>query len=163
MAHDLDRLNIALRNRYEVSGQLGAGGMAIVYVAKDTKHDRAVALKVLDSGDAAHRRGVVRRDLKPENVLIHQGVAMLTDFGIALASSVGTRLTETGLLLGTPAYMSPEQAAGGTEIDPRSDVYSLACLLFEMLTGGPPFSARTAQAILVLTAHGGGAPSCCHS
>ncbi len=100
--------------------------------------------------DYAHRRGVVHRDIKPENILIQDGKALVTDFGIALAVSQagGSRLTETGLSIGTPQYMSPEQATGERDIDARSDLYSLACVLYEMLAGDPPFSGRTVQAIL---------------
>ena len=100
--------------------------------------------------DYAHRRGVVHRDIKPENILIQDGKALVTDFGIALAVSQagGSRLTETGLSLGTPQYMSPEQATGERDIDARSDVYSLACVLYEMIAGDPPFSGSTVQAIL---------------
>ena len=98
----------------------------------------------------AHRGNVVHRDIKPENILFHEGTAMVADFGIALAvsSAGGERLTETGLSLGTPAYMSPEQVAGDRDIDGRSDVYSLACVLYEMLAGEPPFVASTPRAVL---------------
>ena len=100
--------------------------------------------------DYAHHREVVHRDIKPENILFHEGHAMVADFGIALAvkTAGGERLTETGLSLGTPAYMSPEQVAGDREIDGRSDIYSLACVLYEMLAGDPPFLASTPQAVL---------------
>ena len=98
----------------------------------------------------AHARGVVHRDVKPENVMLHEGEAMVTDFGIAKALSAGTEsLTQTGMSLGTPAYMSPEQASGEHEIDGRSDIYSLGCMLYEMLTGEPPFTGPTVQAIIV--------------
>lgn len=216
-----------LAGRYRVERELGAGGMATVYLAHDVRHDRKVALKVLrpelaavigaarflaeirttanlqhphilplyDSGEAegsvfyvmpyvageslrdrlsrekqlpvdeairiacevadaldyAHRQGVVHRDIKPENVLLHDGRALVADFGIALAvsrSDGATRMTETGLSLGTPHYMSPEQAMGEREITPRSDVYALGCVLYEMLTGEPPFAGPTAQAIV---------------
>jgi serine/threonine protein kinase len=97
----------------------------------------------------AHRHGVVHRDIKPENILLHEGVAMVADFGIALAirAAGSERLTETGLSLGTPEYMSPEQIAGERTIDERSDVYSLACVLYEMLAGQPPFTAATGPAV----------------
>ena len=223
----LDRLKAALAHRYTIERELGQGGMATVYLARDLRHDRDVALKVLrpelaavlgaerflheikttanlqhphilplhDSGEAdgnvfyvmpyvegeslrdlldrenqvpiedavriarevasaldyAHRHGVVHRDIKPENILLHEGQALVADFGIALAvsrSEGGTRLTETGMSLGTPHYMSPEQAMGEREITPRSDVYALGCVTYEMLTGEPPFTGPTAQAIV---------------
>src|SRR5437763_1665169 len=220
------QLNTALVGRYEVERLIGAGGMATVYLARDVKHNRRVALKMLkpelgavlgverflaeievtanlqhpnllplfDSGEAngllfyvmpyiegeslrarvsrekqlpvdevvrlgvaiagaldyAHRRGVIHRDLKPENVLLHEGQPLVTDFGIALAVSNagGNRITQTGLSLGTPQYMSPEQATGDRAIDARTDIYSLAAVLYEMLTGDPPHPASTAQAII---------------
>ena len=100
--------------------------------------------------DYAHRQGVIHRDIKPENILLHEGEAMLADFGIALAvkEAGGNRLTETGLSLGTPQYMSPEQATGERQLDARSDVYSLAAVLYEMLAGEPPHTGATAQAII---------------
>jgi eukaryotic-like serine/threonine-protein kinase len=222
----------ALADRYTFERELGAGGMATVYLAHDFKHDRRVAVKVLrpelgavigaerflaeikttanlqhphilgliDSGNAdgllyyvmpfvegetvrdritrekqlpvadavriateaasaldyAHRHGVIHRDIKPENILLHDGSALVADFGIALAvSTAGTRMTETGMSLGTPHYMSPEQAMGEREITARSDVYALGCVLYEMLTGDPPFTGSTAQAIVarVVTEH----------
>jgi serine/threonine protein kinase/Flp pilus assembly protein TadD len=97
----------------------------------------------------AHSRGVIHRDVKPENVMLHEGEAMVTDFGIAKALSGTETLTQTGISLGTPAYMSPEQASGEHEIDGRSDIYSLGCMLYEMLAGEPPFPGPTAQAIIV--------------
>jgi serine/threonine protein kinase/Tfp pilus assembly protein PilF len=98
----------------------------------------------------AHSRGVVHRDIKPENIMLHEGEPMVTDFGIARAvSGEGESLTQTGMSLGTPAYMSPEQASGEHEIDGRSDIYSLGCVLFEMLAGEPPFTGPTAQAVIV--------------
>jgi Tol biopolymer transport system component/tRNA A-37 threonylcarbamoyl transferase component Bud32 len=219
------RLVEALSDRYRIERELGQGGMATVYLAHDTRHDRKVAIKVLrpelgavigaerflseikttanlqhphilgliDSGDAdgllyyvmpyvegeslrdrmsrekqlpvqdavriatevagaldyAHRHGVIHRDIKPENILLHDGSALVADFGIALAvSTAGTRMTETGMSLGTPHYMSPEQAMGEREITARSDVYALGCVLYEMLTGDPPFTGSTAQAIV---------------
>jgi serine/threonine protein kinase len=226
MANPADRLRSALADRYRIERELGAGGMATVYLAQDLKHRRKVALKVLkpelsavlggerflneitvtanlahphilqlyDSGEAvgllfyvmpfiegpslrdrlreerqlsledairitqavagaldfAHRRGVIHRDIKPENILLQDGVPLLADFGIALAvhSAGGERLTETGLSLGTPAYMSPEQIAGERDVDARSDVYALACVTYEMLAGDPPFTASNAQAVL---------------
>ncbi|MDE3151188.1 MAG: serine/threonine-protein kinase [Gemmatimonadota bacterium] len=221
------RLSAALADRYRIERELGAGGMATVYLAHDLKHDRQVAIKVLkpelaavigaerflaeikttanlqhphilplhDSGevdgtvfyvmpfvegeslrdrlhreqqlpvadavriavevagalDYAHRRGVIHRDIKPENILLHDGQSLVADFGIALAVSRadgGTRMTETGMSLGTPHYMSPEQAMGEREITARSDVYALGCVLYEMLLGEPPFTGPTAQAII---------------
>jgi serine/threonine-protein kinase len=110
-----------------------------------------IAREVADALDYAHRHGVIHRDIKPENILLHDGRALVADFGIALAaarSEGGTRMTETGMSLGTPAYMSPEQAMGEREITSKSDVYALGCVLYEMLTGEPPFTGPTAQAII---------------
>ena len=100
--------------------------------------------------DYAHRQGVIHRDIKPENILLHDGQAMVADFGIALAVSEasGKRLTETGLSIGTPHYMSPEQAMGDRELDARSDVYSVGAMLYEMLAGEPPYQGSSAQAIV---------------
>ena len=227
MTDILLRLSSALADRYRIERELGAGGMATVYLAHDLKHDRKVALKVLrpelsavigadrflveikttanlqhphilalyDSGqvdgtvfyvmpfvegeslrdriarekqlpvgdavriatevagalDYAHRHGVIHRDIKPENILLHDGRALVADFGIALAASRtegGSRMTETGMSLGTPHYMSPEQALGERNLDARTDVYALGCVLHEMLAGEPPFSGPTAQAII---------------
>jgi len=220
------RLVAALADRYRLERELGAGGMATVYLADDLRHGRKVALKVLrpelaavigaerflaeikttaalqhphilplfDSGQAdsflfyvmpliegeslrdrlnrehqlavedavrlakeigsaldyAHRHGVIHRDIKPENILLHDGAALVADFGIALAVSHagGHRMTETGLSLGTPGYMSPEQATGERGLDARSDVYSLGCLLYEMLAGEPPHTGPTVQAVI---------------
>ena len=210
------RLQGALTGRYEVVREVGRGGMAIVYRARDLRHERDVALKVLrpelaatlgperflqeirvaaglahphilplhDSGDAdgclyyvmpfvageslrdrlvregplpldealtiarevadalayAHTAGIVHRDIKPENILLLAGHAAVSDFGIARAiSAAGSRrMTSQGIAVGTPDYMSPEQATAGDEVDGRSDIYSLGCVLFEMLTGQPP-------------------------
>jgi len=109
-----------------------------------------ITTQVADALRSAHLQGVVHRDIKPENILLREGHAMVADFGIALAVSFagGERLTETGLSLGTPAYMSPEQVAGDREIDARTDIYSLACVLYEMLAGDPPFVASTPRAVL---------------
>ncbi len=220
------RLTAALADRYRIERELGAGGMATVYLAHDLKHDRRVAIKVLrpelaavigaerflreirtianlqhphilgliDSGelhgtayyvmpfvdgeslrdrlsrekqlpiadavrlatevagalDYAHRQGVIHRDIKPENIMLHDGRALVADFGIALAvsSAGGSRMTETGMSLGTPHYMSPEQAMGEREITARSDVYALGAMTYEMLIGDPPFTGSTAQAIV---------------
>ena len=112
----------------------------------------AITQKVAGALDYAHENGVVHRDIKPGNVLLSaQGEPLVADFGIALAvAQAGAgRITETGLSLGTPHYMSPEQATGDRDVDPRSDVYALGCVLYEMLSGQPPFSASTAQAVLV--------------
>jgi serine/threonine-protein kinase len=222
----LNRLQAALADRYRLDRELGAGGMATVYLAHDVRHGRSVALKLLrpelaavigaerflaeirttanlqhphilplfDSGEAdgflfyvmpfvegeslrerlnrekqlpvadavriasevasaldyAHRHGVIHRDIKPENILLHDGQALVADFGIALAASKagGSRMTETGMSLGTPHYMSPEQAMGEREIGPRSDVYALGAVTYEMLAGDPPFLGSTAQAIV---------------
>jgi eukaryotic-like serine/threonine-protein kinase len=222
----LAQLKQALSDRYAIDREIGAGGMATVYLARDLRHDRPVALKLLnpelgavlgverflaeikvtanlqhpnllplfDSGEAggqlyyvmpfvageslrvrlerekqlpiedavrisiaianaldyAHSHGVIHRDLKPENILMQSGQPVVADFGIALAVSKagGNRITQTGLSLGTPQYMSPEQATGDRVIDGRSDIYSLAAMTYEMLTGEPPHIGNTAQAII---------------
>jgi serine/threonine protein kinase/tetratricopeptide (TPR) repeat protein len=216
----------ALQDRYVLERELGRGGMATVYLARDLKHKRHIALKLLDpevgailgaerfsreietaaqlqhphilpvhdSGEAAgrlwytmpfvegeslrdrlqregrlgledavqvgwdiasaldyaHRRGVIHRDIKPENVLLSDGQALVADFGIARSTRLeaGQSLTATGLSLGTPAYMSPEQALGERNLDGRSDIYALGCLLFELLIGVPPFTGLSAQAVI---------------
>jgi serine/threonine-protein kinase len=109
-----------------------------------------IATAVAHALDYAHRHGVIHRDIKPANILIHDGEPVVSDFGIALAvdAAGGDRLTETGLSMGTPHYMSPEQAAGDGGVGPWSDVYALGCVLYEMLVGEPPYTGRTAQAIL---------------
>ena len=108
-----------------------------------------LASEVASALDYAHRHGVIHRDIKPENILLHDGRALLADFGIALAASkAGTRMTETGMSVGTPLYMSPEQAMGEREITARSDVYALGCVLNEMLVGEPPFTGPSSQAIV---------------
>ena len=115
--------------------------------------DEAVRIttEVADALDYAHRQGVIHRDIKPENILLHDGRPMVADFGIALAVSAaaGGRMTETGLSLGTPHYMSPEQATGERDITGRSDIYSLGSVLYEMLTGNPPHTGATAQQIIM--------------
>jgi len=134
------------------------------YVAGESLRDRLDREKQLPVADAvriagevagaldyAHRHGVIHRDIKPENILLHDGRALVADFGIALAASRtegSSRMTETGMSLGTPHYMSPEQALGERTLDARTDVYALGCVLYEMLTGEPPFSGPTAQAII---------------
>ncbi|MEO8030040.1 MAG: serine/threonine-protein kinase, partial [Gemmatimonadota bacterium] len=120
-----------------------------------------IATEVSGALDYAHRHGVIHRDIKPENILLHDGSALVADFGIALAVSSagsGSRMTETGMSLGTPHYMSPEQAMGEREITARSDVYALGCVTYEMLIGDPPFTGSTAQAIVakVMTAEPAG-------
>jgi Tol biopolymer transport system component len=109
-----------------------------------------IATEVASALDYAHRHGVIHRDIKPENILLHDGQALVADFGIALAvsSAGGTRMTETGMSLGTPHYMSPEQAMGEREITPRADIYALGAMTYEMLVGEPPFTGPTAQAII---------------
>jgi eukaryotic-like serine/threonine-protein kinase len=222
----LDRLRAALPDRYHVERELGRGGMGAVFLARDLRYGRAVAVKVLhpelatslgaqrflteiqvaaslthplvvtvfDSGEAdgllyyvmpyvdgeslrdqlkregplpveealrvardvaealtfAHARGVVHRDVKPENILLAHGHASVADFGVARAVSTAAdeRLTATGLILGSPPYLSPEQADPSLEVDGRADLYSLGCVLHEMLTGEPPFGSRGAQATL---------------
>jgi serine/threonine protein kinase len=110
-----------------------------------------ITQQVAGALDYAHRHGVVHRDVKPENILLHEGEAVVADFGIALALEAaggGDRLTATGISIGTPQYMSPEQAEGGRELDARSDVYALGVVLYEMLAGEPPHTGPTAQAII---------------
>jgi serine/threonine-protein kinase len=105
---------------------------------------------VADALSYAHGRGIIHRDIKPENILLAHGHALVADFGIAraLGAAGGERLTETGLSIGTPAYMSPEQASGERETDGRADIYALGCVLYEMLAGQPPFTGPTARSIL---------------
>ncbi len=108
-----------------------------------------IAREAADALEYAHRHGVIHRDIKPENILLSSGHALVADFGVAraLGGTTDEKLTETGLAVGTPAYMSPEQAAGERELDARTDIYSLATVLYEMLAGEPPFTGPTAQAI----------------
>jgi len=114
-------------------------------------HDAVrIATEVASALDYAHRHHVIHRDIKPENIMLHDGQALVADFGIALAVSAagGSRMTETGMSLGTPHYMSPEQAMGDRTVDARTDVYALGCVLYEMLVGEPPFTGPTAQAVV---------------
>jgi dipeptidyl aminopeptidase/acylaminoacyl peptidase len=135
----------------------------IPYVRGESLRDRLNRLRQLAVDDAlaiikqiggaldyAHQRGIIHRDIKPENILFHEGEAMLADFGIALAvkEAGGNRVTETGLSLGTPQYMSPEQATGDRQLDARTDVYSMGAVLYEMLAGEPPHTGATAQAVI---------------
>jgi eukaryotic-like serine/threonine-protein kinase len=146
------------------SGQLGAGAFYYVmpYVAGESLRARIdrekqlpvddairLAREVADALAAAHSQGVVHRDIKPENILLEGGHAVVADFGIARAVSAagGDRLTESGMVIGTPHYMSPEQATA-SEVDGRSDIYSLGCVVYEMLAGMPPFTGSTAQAVM---------------
>jgi serine/threonine protein kinase len=143
----------------------GTAWYVMPYVDGESLRDRLRREQQLPIGDAirlatevgaaldyAHRQGVIHRDIKPENILLHDGHALVADFGIALAlsSAGGTRMTETGMSLGTPQYMSPEQAMGERAITARSDVYALGCVLYEMLLGEPPFTGPTAQAIVAM-------------
>jgi serine/threonine-protein kinase len=146
------------------SGEAGSALFYVMpYVAGETLRDRLnrekqlpipdavrIATEVASALDYAHRHGVIHRDIKPENILLHDGTALVADFGIALAASKasGNRMTETGMSLGTPHYMSPEQAMGEREVTARSDVYALGAVTYEMLTGDPPFTGSTAQAIV---------------
>ena len=128
----------SLRQRLEREGQLPVGEAV------------RITCTAAEALDHAHARGVVHRDIKPENILLFAGEPMIADFGIALAlGRVGEeRLTQTGFSLGTPAYMSPEQACAEPHLDGRSDIYSLGCVLYEMLAGEPPYTGPTPQAIL---------------
>ncbi len=175
MDNPFDRLKAALSDRYAIQRELGQGGMhdsgdadgflfyVMPHVAGESLRDKLnrekqlaideaikIAEAVASALDYAHRHDVIHRDIKPENILLHDGQALVADFGIALAVSQAgaTRLTETGLSLGTPQYMSPEQAMGDRELDARSDVYSLSATLYEMLAGDPPYTGSTAQAIV---------------
>jgi serine/threonine protein kinase/tetratricopeptide (TPR) repeat protein len=128
----------SLRDRLEREGQMPLADAV------------CIACDLAEALDYAHEHGVVHRDVKPENVLFHAGQAALADFGVACGAAAATRghATEAGLVIGTPEYMSPEVCAGETELDGRSDQYSLACVLYEMLAGRPPFSAVTPQAVV---------------
>src|SRR5215207_2532483 len=128
----------SLRERLDREHQLS--------IEEAVHHGRAIASAL----DYAHRQQIVHRDIKPENVMLYEGEAMVMDFGIAKAVSLAGHdtLTQTGMMIGTPAYVSPEQAAGEINLDGKSDQYSLACVIYEMLTGERPFSGPTAQAIM---------------
>ena len=131
------------------------------YIVGETLRDRLNKEKQLPVEDAvgitldiaralgySHTRGVIHRDIKPENILLSEGVAVVADFGIARAVGGSDGLTATGVAIGTPAYMSPEQASGEVQVDARSDLYSLGCVFFEMLAGQPPFTGATAESIV---------------
>ncbi|NKZ03244.1 protein kinase domain-containing protein [Actinomadura latina] len=157
-----------LAGRYELGRELGSGGMGAVYRSVDRDLDRPVAVKVLPEQLArqpgflarfqralehCHAKGVVHRDIKPANIMLDESgsrpVVKVMDFGIArLMSEEATRLTATGMLIGTPAYLSPEQA-DGKPVGPASDLYSLGCVLFELLTGRPPFTGGTPSGVLM--------------
>src|SRR5512134_246385 len=151
---------IPLLESGEASGQLFyvmpcvSGESLRERLRRDTQLSVAEALRITREGaealSYAHGQGVVHRDVKPENILLEHGHAMVTDFGLAkaLTEAGGKKLTDTGITVGTPAYMSPEQGAGSKQLDPRSDLYSLATVLYEMLAGDPPFSGVNGQAIL---------------
>src|SRR5256714_6571785 len=149
---------------YDSGAAAGLLYYVMPYVEGESLRDRLAREKQLSLEDAlriatevagalayAHSHGIVHRDIKPENIMLSGGTAVVADFGIARAVSVagdGGHLTQTGTIIGTPAYMSPEQATGSEDIDGRSDQYSLACVAYEMLVGEPPFTGSTAQAII---------------
>src|SRR5205814_1670572 len=149
---------------YDSGAAAGLLYYVMPYVESDSLPDRLTREKQLSQEDTlriatevasalayAHSHGIVHRDIKPENIMLSGGTAVVADFGIARAVSVagdGGHLTQTGTVIGTPAYMSPEQATGSEDIDGRSDQYSLACVVYEMLVGEPPFTGSTAQAII---------------
>ena len=128
----------SLRDRLQAAGRL-----AIVEAIR-------IASDVAKALDFAHQHGVVHRDIKPENILLSGDEALVTDFGIAraIAAAGGTKLTQTGMTIGTPHYMSPEQARGRRDLDGRSDLYNLACVVYEMVVGHPPFTAESPQELL---------------
>ena len=153
---------------YDSGSAPGDGGAEILfyvmpYVEGESLRDRLsrekqlplddalrIAREVADALSYAHGRGVIHRDIKPENILLESGHAVVADFGIARAvdAAGGDRLTETGMAIGTPTYMSPEQAAGEPDLDGRSDQYALACVLYEMLAGQPPFTGPTVESVI---------------
>ena len=153
---DLRAVVASVADRVEMLARHGYGVLALDLPGNGESQGRSNGLgynaqpAVAAALDYAHRHGVIHRDIKPENILLHDGQAMVAAFGIALAMSQagGTRMTETGMSLGTPHYMSPEQAMGEREITARSDGYALGCVTYEMLTGDPPFTGSTAQAIV---------------
>jgi serine/threonine-protein kinase len=109
-----------------------------------------IAVEIADALSYAHAEGVVHRDIRPENILLEGGHALVADFGVARALEIagGERLSSSGVVLGVPAYASPEQARGDRQVDGRSDLYSLGCVLYEMLAGTPPFTGATQTAVL---------------
>src|SRR5438874_1016761 len=149
---------------YDSGSAAGILYYVMPYVEGESLRDRLDREKQLPQDDAlriatevagalayAHSHGIVHRDIKPENIMVSGGTAVVADFGIAhavTAAGDAQHLTETGTIIGTPAYMSPEQATGSEDIDGRSDQYSLACVVYEMLVGEPPFTGPTAQAVL---------------
>jgi serine/threonine-protein kinase len=131
-----------------------AGGSLRTVLARERQlsleRTLAIARDVAAGLDYIHAQGVVHRDIKPENIVFEGERALLCDFGVARAivASAGDRISSSGLVVGTPGYMSPEQAEGKSDIDHRTDIYSLACVIYEMLVGEPPFTGKTRQAVL---------------
>src|SRR6266487_3312410 len=146
-------LRAALAKRYVIERELGRGGMATVYLERERQLPLDEAVRIASEAaralEYAHQHGVLHRDVKPENLLLTtDGSTLVADFGIARPWNETGGLTATGLVVGTPGYMSPEQAAGERTLDARSDVYALGCVLYEMLAGELPYSGPNAQAIL---------------